>query len=235
MSAATVAKASARRTRVPPLRDGERLTRAEFLRRWDAMPDLKRAERVEGVVRLMPSPVSVAGHARPHGRIATLIGLFEIATPGVMAYSDGTTHVDGDNDYQPDVALAILPEFGGQLAWSGEYVDGAPDLVVEVSKASARRDRTVKRNVYRRNGVKEYLIWQPSKREFQAFRNVAGEFLPHVPAKGVWRSEAFPGLRLNIAALAAGGGAAALATVQAGIASPEHAAFVAELSQRRKR
>ena len=28
----------------PPLRDGDRLTSDEFLRRWEAMPDLKHAE-----------------------------------------------------------------------------------------------------------------------------------------------------------------------------------------------
>ena len=147
MSAGAIAKTKAPLTRVPLLRDGERLSRAEFLRRWDAMPDLKRAERVEGVVRLMPSPVSVRDHAEPHYNISGLLFTYSSATPGVLGYLDGTTHVDGDNDYQPDVALAIRPEFGGQTAWSGEYLEGAPELVIEVAKSSARKDRSEERRV----------------------------------------------------------------------------------------
>jgi hypothetical protein len=42
-------------TFIPPLRDGDRLTRDEFLRRWDAMPDVKWTELIDGVVH-MPSP-----------------------------------------------------------------------------------------------------------------------------------------------------------------------------------
>ena len=156
MSAGTVAKTPVSYPRVPPLRDGDRLSRAEFLRRWDAMPELKRAERVEGVVRLMPSPVSVKDHAEPHYCISGLLFAYSSATPGVFGYLDGTTHVDGDNDYQPDVALAIRPEFGGQTRWSTGYLEGAPELVIEVAKSSARKDRTVKRNVYRRNGVEAF-------------------------------------------------------------------------------
>ena len=231
MGAATAAKL---RTAIPPLCDGERLGRAEFLRRWDAMPDLRRAERVEGTVRLMASPVSVQGHARPHFRINGLLAVYEAATPGVFGYADGTTHLDGDNDFQPAVALAILPEFGGRTAWNGEYLEGAPELVVEVANSSARRDRTAKRQVYRRNGVREYLIWQPAKPAFQAFRNEAGEFLPQEPAKGLWKSAAFPGLWLNVAALLSSDAAAAMATVQAGLASADHATFVRKLAARRK-
>ena len=41
---------------LPPLHDGDRLTSDEFIRRWEAMPDLKHAELIDGIVQ-MPSPV----------------------------------------------------------------------------------------------------------------------------------------------------------------------------------
>ena len=40
---------------VPPLETGDRLSRAEFERRFDAMPGLKKAELIEGIVYI-PSP-----------------------------------------------------------------------------------------------------------------------------------------------------------------------------------
>ena len=65
-------------TPAPALENGDRLTRAEFERRYEARPDLKKAELIEGVVR-MPSPTRSAGHARPH---AAIVGwLFAYARP----------------------------------------------------------------------------------------------------------------------------------------------------------
>jgi hypothetical protein len=49
---------------IPPLEPGDRLTRPEFERRYDAMPHLRKAELIEGVVH-MPSPVRYRHHGRP--------------------------------------------------------------------------------------------------------------------------------------------------------------------------
>jgi len=48
---------------MPPLRDGDRLTRAEFERRWDAMPEVTKAELIDGVVH-MPAALSI-DHGAP--------------------------------------------------------------------------------------------------------------------------------------------------------------------------
>ncbi len=53
---------------IPPLEPGDRLTRAEFERRYDAMPQLTKAELVEGLV-YMPSPVRFRRHGRPHAQL----------------------------------------------------------------------------------------------------------------------------------------------------------------------
>src|SRR5713226_5758908 len=81
---------------IPPLKTGDRLTRAEFERRYDAMPDLKKAELIEGVV-YMPSPVRLRRHASPHADLMTWLGTYRIHTPGVLVGDNGTVHLDMDN------------------------------------------------------------------------------------------------------------------------------------------
>ena len=218
---------------IPPLRDGERLSRAEFLRRWEAMPELKRAERLEGVVRVMASPVDVRGHAAEDHAFAWCLRYYAMGTPGTLSFGNGTTHVDSDNDCQPDQALIVLPDFGGQTRWSGRRIAGAPELVGEVAHTSASRDLRVKKEVFRRNGVLEYLVWQTKAQKLDAFRLDDGQYVHETPADGVWKSVAFPGLWLNFAALLADDPPAIEATSQAGRASPEHAAFVKQLALRR--
>jgi hypothetical protein len=50
---------------LPLLEPGDRLSREEFERRYDRIPQLKKAELIEGTV-YMPSPVRAAKHAGPH-------------------------------------------------------------------------------------------------------------------------------------------------------------------------
>ena len=216
----------------PRLRDGQRLSRGEFLRRWEAMPDLKRAERLEGVVRLMPSPVDVRGHAAEDDLLAWCLCNYAMGTPGTLSFGNGTTHVDSDNDCQPDRALIVLPEFGGQTRWAGRRIAGAPELVGEVANTSATRDLRTKKEVFRRNGVLEYVVWQTKAGKLEAFRLDDGQYVLETPAEGVWKSAAFPGLWLNFAALLAGDRPAIEATALQGRASPAHAKFVKQLARR---
>ncbi len=65
--------------RPPPLEPGDRLTREEFERRYQAMPHLKKAELIEGVV-YMPSPVR-ALHSQCHGEIITCFFLWRSRPP----------------------------------------------------------------------------------------------------------------------------------------------------------
>ena len=216
---------------IPPLENGDQLTRTEFERRYEAMPLLKKAELIEGVV-YMGSPVHNEVHAEPHGVIVTLLGFYRIATPGVKMADNGTLRLDPDNEPQPDVMLRLDPKVGG-TSWvsADDYVEGAPELVVEVAASSASYDLREKRRAYRRNGVREYIVWQiyDGRVDWWALRE--GEYQPLQPdAAGVVKSEVFPGLWLDVPALLANGPSKALATLQQGIASEEHAAFVAKLA-----
>lgn len=107
-------------------------------------------------------------------------------------------------------------------------------MVGEVSASSASFDLHTKLHVYRRNGVREYLVWRVQDRQFDWFALRAGEFQPLTPAAdGILRSEVFPGLWLDAAALLRGDMPQVLATAQQGIVSPEHADFVRRLGAAR--
>lgn len=227
------AKAAARELeRIPLLDNGDHLTRDEFERRYEAMPQLKKAELIEGVVH-MPSPVRLDRHAHPHLHVVTWIGVYEASTPGVRGGDNGTVRLDLDNEPQPDAMLFIEPTRGGQVQISAEdYVVGAPELVVEVAASSVAVDLHEKRRAYRRNGVREYLVWRVDDVAIDWFVLRHTDFERQaVDAAGYYRSEQFPGLWLDSAALLRGDLAAVLAILQQGVASPEHAAFVARLQQ----
>ena len=219
---------------VPPLEAGDRLTRAEFERRYEAMPHLKKAELIEGEV-YMPSPVRHGRHSHPHTRLVTWLGSYETDTPGVEAGDNGTIRLDLDNEPQPDAFLIIRPEHGGQVRISeDDYIEGAPELVAEVASSSASYDLGKKLNAYRRNGVREYVVWRVLDRQVDWFVNREGRFELMPPsADGILRSTVFPGLWLDPAALVCGEKATVQGILQQGLHSAEHADFVARLERAR--
>ena len=219
-------------TCTPELENGDRLTRCEFERRYAARPDVKKAELIEGVV-YMPSPVRLV-HAGPHAMIETVFLVYTASTPRVHGANNATVRLDLDNEPQPDVLLYIEEEAGGQSRVSDDgYLEGAPELVVEVAASSASIDMHDKLRAYRRNGVREYVVWRTLEERIDWFELVDGEYRP-LPAddEGVIHSRVFPGLRLDAGALLRGNLAGALAELERGVDSPEHRQFVDRLAAR---
>ncbi|MGO9597523.1 MAG: Uma2 family endonuclease [Isosphaeraceae bacterium] len=217
----------------PPLENGDRLTRAEFERRFDAMPHLKKAELLEGVV-YMPSPVRLRHHGRPHAHVLGWLTVYEAATPGVVAADNTSARLDLDNEPQPDALLMIDPHHGGQARISeDDYIEGAPELVVEVASSSVSIDVHLKRHVYRRSGVREYVIWRVLDRQIDWLVLRDGQFVPlELDAQGHYRSATFPGLWLDPAALLRGDLTAVLEILRQGLATAEHQEFVQLLAER---
>ncbi len=215
---------------IPPLRAGDRLSREEFERRYEAMPPETRAELLEGKV-FMPSPVRFRCHGQPHRWLSTWLGVYEAATPGVSGADEATIRLDVSNEPQPDLVLFLLPEHGSQVRISDDdYIEFAPELVVEVSASSADRDLSAKFNAYCRNEVREYLVFRTEDRKVDWFAWKDGKYEPLTTNDQGWIcSQVFPGLWLDEAALLRGDLPALLAGLQQGLASPEHAAFVARL------
>jgi len=213
------------------LESGDRMTRPEFERRYERMPHVKKAELIEGAV-YMPSPVRVHRHGYPHSNIGTWLGVYAAATAGTLPADNSTLRLDLDNEPQPDALLMIDSTHGGQAHISADdYIEGAPELVAEVAASSVSIDMNAKLNAYRRNGVREYVVWRVLNRQVDWFVLREGEYQRLAPdERGILRSEVFAGLWLDPAALVAGDMARVLAILQEGIASADHAAFVARLN-----
>ena len=127
----TSLKVQATTTQILPLENGDRLTRLEFERRYTAMPKLKKAELIEGIV-YMGSPVRAKSHGQPHAAIMAMLSAYWIATPGVSLLDNATVRLDLDNEPQPDALLRI--ESGGRsIVSDDDYVEGAPELIVEIA------------------------------------------------------------------------------------------------------
>jgi Uma2 family endonuclease len=212
---------------VPALHNGDRLSRPEFERRYAAMPRVKKAELIEGVV-FMPAPVSHA-HAHAHSDLIGWLSYYRAYTPGIDSGNNGTLRLDLDNEPQPDAYLRIREPHGQSRIDADGYVEGAPELVAEVAVSRVSIDMHQKFNVYRRNGVKEYVVWRVEDQAIDWFILRGGQYDPLALAGGLYKSEALPGLWLNPPGLIAGDLAQVFQVVQQGIASPEHAAFVARL------
>jgi Uma2 family endonuclease len=237
MGIATLDKSGKRRSPVlfalpdpPPLENGEHLSRDEFHRRYLAMPHLKKAELIEGMV-IMGSPVSAA-HANAHGIFGGILFHYAMATPGVGYGDNATVRLDPDNEVQPDTLLRIEPKAGGRsiLAADG-YYDGAPELIGEIAVSSGSYDLHEKLKIYRRNRVPEYLIWQPSSRRLEWLRIKGGDYVPLSPrADGLICSGIFPGLWIDAEALIAGDVRKVLSRLDKGLRSTAHAAFVKKLA-----
>jgi Uma2 family endonuclease len=221
----------AEKPRVPPLADGDRLTRAEFERRYEAMTHLNRAELIDGVV-YMPSPVRIENHGEPHMSIVGLLCFYRSQTPGVRGGDNSSVRLDVDNERQPDGVLFVPGE--GALVDVDGYIAGSPDLVAEISASSARIDLGTKMQAFRRNGVKEYLVWRVDDRAIDWFILRDGQYDRLAAHEGLLKSVAFPGLWLDPDALVRGDLARAFEVLQQGLRSPEHAAFVAVLQAKRQ-
>ncbi len=216
---------------IPPLESGDRLNRHEFERRYTAMPHLKKAELIEGVVYLA-SPLRFRSHGQPHGQLITWLGVYQVFTPGVALGDNATVRLDLDNEPQPDVLLLIDKPARGQAKISeDDYVEGAPELVAEVAASSASIDLYDKKRAYRRNGGQEYIVWQVLENKLDWFYLQNGEYLPlAADANGVIKSQVFPGLWLSINSLITGDMTTVLAVLQQGLNSLEHTQFVQHLA-----
>ena len=218
--------------RLPPLDSGDRLTRAEFERRYTLHPELKKAELIEGVV-YVASPVRIRQHSQPHARIMAWITQYWAATPGIQVADNGTYRLDDENEPQPDVSVWIdQPGSGGAQIDADDYLIGTPELLVEVAASTASIDLGDKKRAYQRKGVQEYLVLQVYEQQVSWFTWRDGEYHEIVADdQGILCSRIFPGLWLDPAKFWAGELGGLLATLQAGLATPAHSAFVESLKR----
>jgi Uma2 family endonuclease len=218
----------------PPrtLVEGQRLDRPTFHALYEAMPPGTRAELINGVV-FMPGPVGIA-HGLAHAPVIVWLDYYAENTPGVQVLDNATTILGWKIEPQPDAMLRILPECGGRTRNVRGFIQGAPELVVEVSKATRYVDLGPKLTDYERAGVLEYVVHALDPDEVIWYGQDQGVLHERpIPRDGIYRSAAFPGLWLDPLALVNNDGRRLRAVLDLGCATPEHAAFVARLAEQR--
>ncbi len=215
---------------LPPLENGDRLDQETFHERYRAMPEEVRAELIGGTV-FMASP-----QKKPHGRfqlkVLRWLDEYEEATPGIEVLVNTTNILSSDSEPQPDACLYLLPECGGQTGEDQDgYLMGAPEVVVEISWSTESIDLHGKKLDYEKAGVREYLVVALRLKKVFWFARRRGKFKELPPGvDSVFRSEVFPGLWLDAAALLRRDSKRLLAVLRQGLASPEHQAFVKRLA-----
>ncbi len=222
-------------SRVPPrsslLENGDHLTQPEFHRRYSAYPEDVKFELVGGIV-YMASPLR-RSHGRRHSQLGSIFERYSEQTPGVEALDNATTILGEESEPQPDLALRILSEYGGQSReTSDDYVEGPPELVAEVAHSTRAIDLHQKRLDYQQAHVREYIVLCIEGPEWIWFRfRPRGRIVPD--ADGISRSRVFPGLWIDTRALLARDAARQSAVLRKGLSSPEHAAFIRRLERQR--
>jgi hypothetical protein len=217
----------------PPLHNGDQLSQAEFHRRYEAYAEDVKFELIGGTV-FMASPLK-RRHGTSTPELSFVLTLYKASTPGVEVADNMTAILGEEGEPQPDLMLRLLTECGGQSKYNEEdYLVGAPELIAEVAHSSRSIDMNRKRQDYLAAGVQEYLVLCLEEQELHWF---------HFPSRrklkpdrnGLWKPRVFPGLWIDGPALLARDTARLMVAVQQGLATPEHAAFVRQLDQKRSR
>jgi Uma2 family endonuclease len=217
---------------LPPLENGDRLDQKTFHARYEAMPEDCRAELIGGIV-YMPSLQKVP-HSKAHQLVSHWLGEYVGSTPGTDVLLNNTQILGPDSEPEPDACLFIDPEYGGRVRVDkDEYLHGPPELIVEVSSATESIDLHRKKDDYEKAGVREYVVLAlRMRRVFWFVRRRAKYKEVPLPGDGIFRSREFPGLWLDADAVLRNHRQRVLAALNKGLASPEHAAFVAKLQKR---
>lgn len=195
------------------LHSGDRMSRDEFLRRWERIPEIKRAELIDGVVYLA-SPVSEL-HSDYEQLFNRWLSHYQERTEGLKVMPAATFLLAGSSP-QPDLALIRL---SGSSRSGKKFREGPPELVVEIAYSSLAYDLGPKLELYRRGGVAEYItvLLEEKKVQWRVLENRRYHALR--PSGGYLKSRAYPGLWLDPKAVFPPRIRELLASVEAGLAS----------------
>lgn len=215
---------------IPPLENGDRLNSIEFEKRTQNISEIIKTELINGVV-YMAAALRYEGHGLPHSYIMGWLAFYMANTPGVELADNTTVRLDLDNQPQPDALLRIKK--GGQSRVSqDDYIEGAPELIVEIAGSSVSYDLYDKLQVYRRHGVKEYIVWQVYDKKITWFYLHEGNYLTLEPdSLGLIESQVFPALVLAPTSLLNYNLAEVFSILQQSLNTEKHSAFIKTLDR----
>lgn len=139
------------------------------------LPEGNRAELIDGDLFMSPSPKRL--HQDTVLRfVRRLADFVESRGLGRVFVAPFDVHLPSGDIVEPDILFVSKANLGIVQDW----VRGAPDLVVEVlSPEGIDRDRLVKRDLYARNGVREYWIVDPEAKAVEVFSLRGGRYEPN--------------------------------------------------------
>lgn len=208
----------ARMPEAMPLESGDRLTRNEFHRRYCTRLDIKKAELIQGVV-YVSSPVRYTVHDEQNSMVNAWLSFYRLPMPEMNQGGGATIYLSEQDEVQPDAFLFREPSLrpGGLRRTEDGYLEGTPDLVVEIAASTASYDLHDKMEAYRRAGVPEYIVWRTIDEHIDWFVLRGGVYERLLPdERGVISSIVYPGLRLDVAKMLAGDLQGVIAALQTG-------------------
>ncbi|MEZ4886764.1 MAG: Uma2 family endonuclease [Chitinophagales bacterium] len=109
-------------------------------------------------------------------------------------------HFDAKNVYQPDILFVSV----ARKDIIDKFIQGAPDLVVEIlSKSTAQKDETDKMKIYGKYDVLEYWMIHPTEQWVKVYENQSGEMKEVVELQqtGKYHSKTIEGFVLDVATI----------------------------------
>ena len=183
-------------------RSDEHFDQKQFRRWLDARPasDINHYELINGRIIMTPP----AGW--PHGGVeaalvSPLMQHVQSRKLGVVLGSSAGYDLPSGDTVEPDVSfIAIRRLAAGPKPVAGKFLRIVPNLVVEIlSPTTARKDRIDKKRVYERNGVDEYWIVDPARKQVTVFHRGKRGYSAGVSATaGIIRSRVLPELGLSV-------------------------------------
>lgn len=170
---------------------------AEALRASGKPRGARKAELIDGVLILFPSPLDI--HERLYVFLLRLLGEYaERLDLGEVRGSRSAVKLAEDQIYQPDVLFVSRDRLS---LFERQGIFGPPDLVVEIlSRSTASYDRGAKLRTYDRTGIREVWLIDPAGLQGTEILQRQGLRLqPATPGPdGTIASLALPGFRLRL-------------------------------------
>ncbi len=216
--------------KVSLLKNGERLSREEFHLRYKAMDENIKAELIKGIVFFQTKVT--ATHAQSSAKMISWLGFYSIKNLHSSLSNHVTFIINGKNEFQPEAILRIDEDFGGK-SWvnDDDYLEGAPELIVEISASTASYDLHDKLEIYEQKGVQEYIVWRVLDNQIDWFSLEKGKYQRlSANNQGIIESKVFAGLRLNIKAMLEENLQQVLTDLQKGLQSKKYKEFAKQLS-----
>ncbi len=212
------------------LHSGDSMMQSEFHSIYKLMPEGFKAELIGGVV-YVASPLKQS-HAEYHSWLNSVLMMYVANTPGLQLCDNATVILGHLDELQPDILIRIRPSHGGQSSdTEDDYIQGAPEFVLEIAHTSSAIDLHSKRERYLKSGVREYIVLCLRPRELFWFDLSTNPRL-EADSDGLYRSKILPGLWLNLQAILDINYSVAMESIKKGLESAAHAEFAATLAKK---